>query len=65
MKEYIRTSGFFVNLGASCKIDLMRTPPPLHTTQLTHSGALKNPSNRTLKLNGPLMMPKNLKKKCI
>ena len=27
MKEYIRNSGFFVNLGASYKIDLMRTPP--------------------------------------
>ena len=57
MKEYIRTSGFLRIWapGASYKIALMRAPHPLYTTLLTHSGALKNPSNRTLMLNGPLI----------
>ena len=36
----------------------MRAPPPLQTTLLTHSGVLKNSSNRTLKLNGPLISSK-------
>ena len=30
-----------------------RTPPPLQTTLSTHYGALKNPSNQTLKLKEP------------
>ena len=29
-------------------------PPPLQTTLFTHYGALKNPSNQTLKLKEPL-----------
>ena len=53
MKEYIRTSGFFVNLGASYKMDIMRAPPPfpsLQTSLLTHSGALKKPLQPDLKV---------------
>ena len=36
-------------------INLPLCVPPLQTTLLTHYGALKNTSNRTLKLNGPLI----------
>ena len=45
-----------MNLDVSYKIALVRAPPlSLLTTLLMHSGALKNPSNQTLKLNGPLI----------
>ena len=42
-------------VDANYKIALVRASPSLQTTLLTHSGALKNPFNRTLKLNGPLI----------
>ena len=65
MKECIRTSGFSANLGASYKIALMRAPPPFQITLLTHSGSLKNPSNRTLKLNGPsIFLPRTVDFTC-
>ena len=50
---YVR---IFANLGASYKIALCVPPHPLQTTLLTHFGVLKNSSNRTLKLNGPLII---------